>query len=79
MELEKMRQQIDQIDIQIIELLKKRFHIVRKIGEFKKKHGLPIISEVRENKLVANNETDAFIKKIFNEIVKRSRIIQEKI
>lgn len=39
--LSNFRNQIDQIDNQIIELLAKRFEIVKQVGHYKKEHNLP--------------------------------------
>ena len=55
-ELIEFRTQIDTIDNQIIELLAKRFEIVRQVGHYKKEHHLPPLQlgrweEVLEDKI----------------------------
>ena len=39
-ELQKLRNRIDEIDYQIIELLSKRNYISKEVGEYKRKHNL---------------------------------------
>jgi chorismate mutase len=53
MSLDDLRKKIDTIDIAIIELLAKRFAVVKKIGEYKKLHTLPALDISRWNELVA--------------------------
>lgn len=74
-----MRQQIDNIDKKIVALLEERFSVVKKIGQYKKKHDLPILNERREGELISSNTNNPLIKKIFLEIVRCSRLIQEKL
>lgn len=42
-----LRQQIDALDVQIIELLAKRIQYVRQAGEYKQGHALPALDENR--------------------------------
>ena len=46
-ELQNYRESIDKIDIQIIELLSKRFEVVKKVGEYKKLHNIPPLQPER--------------------------------
>ena len=48
MELEKLRQEIDRLDGNIVPLLLERFEVVRRIGEVKKAAGLPVYNAARE-------------------------------
>ncbi|MFA7253336.1 MAG: chorismate mutase [Patescibacteria group bacterium] len=61
-EIENLRGKIDQIDGQILELLSDRFACAKKIGEFKKKNGLPILDQDRWQELIADRME--FAKKI---------------
>ncbi len=49
MDLSELRKSIDDIDAQIVELLKKRYACVHEIGKFKKASNLPIVIPERES------------------------------
>ena len=51
-ELLKLRKQIDTIDDDILEVLKKRFDVVREISEIKKKSGLHIEDSIRQTEII---------------------------
>ncbi len=51
-ELEKLRNQIDEIDEKILSLLNKRAELVIKVGEIKKVSNLPISDPARERKIL---------------------------
>ena len=57
--LETYREEINQIDSQIIALFAQRFEIVKKIGEYKKEQGLPIRNPEREAALLKTLVTEA--------------------
>lgn len=48
MNLENLRNEVDEINLQIIELLAKRVHLTQKIATIKKEHSLPIEDKNRE-------------------------------
>ena len=48
MELNELRNQIDQIDKEMAVLFEKRMKIVKQIGEYKKENNLPILDKKRE-------------------------------
>ncbi|MCL1965729.1 MAG: chorismate mutase [Candidatus Bathyarchaeota archaeon] len=50
-DLQILRGRIDVIDNQILKALGERVAICRKIGEYKKQHGLPVEDKVREGKV----------------------------
>jgi len=83
--LKEYRKNIDRIDKQIIGLLKKRFEISKKIGEYKKQNNLPVKNKKREKQLIEKRIKSlektslkpGFIKKIFKLILKESRKIQK--
>ena len=75
MSLSSLRDQIDELDSQILELFLKRISICREIAKFKKLNNTPIESLSRENEILENVKAfsgDDFIyseelfKKIFN-------------
>lgn len=42
-----LRQQIDRIDNELLEILNKRMHISREIGQYKKEHSMPVVQAAR--------------------------------
>lgn len=53
--LDDYRKSIDEIDKKITELFEKRMDIVLKVGEYKKKNGLPIFDKKREDIVIEKN------------------------
>lgn len=47
-----LRQQIDRIDDELLELLDKRMRVAREIGQYKKEHSMPVIQAGRYNDLM---------------------------
>ena len=56
MELNELRNQIDQIDKEMAVLFEKRMKIVKQIGEYKKENNLPILDKKREEEVIEKNE-----------------------
>ncbi|MBS9775282.1 chorismate mutase [Candidatus Gracilibacteria bacterium] len=55
-ELQYLRENINSIDTQLLELLGKRFEVVKKVGNWKKENGITQpLDEKRWNELLANN------------------------
>jgi len=52
MAIENLRQQIDELDIQLVELLAKRQQVTAAVGVYKKEVGKPIYDPVREAELI---------------------------
>lgn len=50
--LEALRQQIDKIDTELLELYGKRMEVSRQIGEYKKEHAMPVVQENRYDDLM---------------------------
>ncbi len=75
-QLHRLRKQIDQIDNQLVILLAQRIKVVKKIGEWKKKKGLPPLDKKRWRQILASKMTQAkklglnpnLIKKIYQTI-----------
>lgn len=59
MPLSKLRDQIDAVDQQIIDLLAERLRLVGEVGEVKTKHGLPIYVPEREAAMLAKRRSEA--------------------
>jgi len=59
MPLSKLRDQIDAVDQQIIDLLAERLRLVGEVGEVKTEHGLPIYVPEREAAMLAKRREEA--------------------
>ena len=58
-ELNALRDQIDAVDKQMIDLLAQRLSLVEKVGEVKSEHGLPIYAPDREAAMLASRREEA--------------------
>ncbi|MGC9404060.1 bifunctional chorismate mutase/prephenate dehydrogenase [Vibrio genomosp. F10] len=58
-ELNELREQIDAVDKQILDLLAQRLSLVEKVGEVKSEHGLPIYAPDREAAMLASRRHEA--------------------
>lgn len=78
--LSELRNQIDECDNQIIEVLAKRMRVCREIGTFKKEHGMTILQTGRYNEILDKRGAQGalcgmgseFIKKVFEAIHEES-------
>jgi chorismate mutase len=78
--LETMRDQVDSIDAQLIELLSQRMKVVEKIGAYKKKHNLAIVQVKRWSDILGsripqgkrNGLSRAFLNKMLQSIHEES-------
>jgi len=58
-ELEQLRDQIDEVDQQLVDLLSRRLALVAKVGEVKHRHGLPIYVPEREASMLRSRRAEA--------------------
>ncbi len=58
-ELDKLRQNIDQVDQELIGILKRRLQLVAKVGEVKSRIGVPVYAPDREASMIAKRRHDA--------------------
>ncbi|MCY7097211.1 chorismate mutase [Streptococcus oralis] len=84
MSLDIIRQEIDQIDDQIVKLLEERMHLVEGVVSYKKASGKPILDSKREEVIfekvrsrVINKSYQETIVATFSDILKRSRDYQD--
>ncbi len=71
-ELEMLRERIDRVDDQLMELLAQRMEIAREIGDYKQRHNMPVLQPERYDALISNRAeaagmmgmSDAFIRKL---------------
>ncbi|MEZ7599476.1 chorismate mutase [Streptococcus sp. 27098_8_69] len=85
MDLDIIRQEIDQIDDQIVKLLEERMHLVEGVVTYKKASGKAILDTKREEAIfekvrshVSNKKYEETIVETFFDILKRSRDYQDK-
>ena len=84
MNLDIIRQEIDQIDDQIVKLLEERMHLVEGVLAYKKASGKPILDSKREEVIfekvknrVEDKRYQETIVATFSDILKRSRDYQD--
>ena len=84
MDLEVIRQQIDQVDQELVGLLEKRMTLVDQVVIFKKTSGKPVFDSKRESIIfekvrnrVEDKQYQETIVATFSDILKRSRDYQE--
>ena len=84
MDLDVIRQEIDQIDDQIVKLLEERMRLVDQVVAYKKASGKPILDSKREEVIfekvknrVEDKRYQETIVATFSDILKRSRDYQE--
>jgi len=54
--LEKLRKEIDQLDLKLIDIIRKRFKVTEKVGILKTKNNLPLEDLKREKTLSSKKE-----------------------
>ena len=85
-ELDLLRQKINQLDAELINLLSLRSNISQEVAEYKAKNGLPIYQPQREEELFSRIRTMAaekgldpdYIESIFRLIIENSKKLQLK-
>lgn len=80
MDLEQLRDGINNIDHQLMELLDKRFELVKQVGAYKKENKLPIVDNDRQKFILekANNfNNSSSIKKIYQQIFTTSCEVED--
>jgi len=84
MNLDIIRQEIDQLDDQIVKLLEERMHLVEGVVAYKKALGKPILDTKREEVIfekvknrVEDKRYQETIVATFSDILKRSRDYQD--
>ena len=84
MDLDRIRQEIDQIDDQIVKLLEERMNLVEEVVAYKKTSGKPILDTKREAVIfekvrnrVEDKRYQETVVATFSDILKRSRDYQD--
>ena len=74
--LDDLRKEIDLIDNEIVNLIAKRIKVVKKVGQFKKDNNIPVVDNLRFEKVLnkvgelaeKNKISKEFIQDIYNKI-----------
>lgn len=85
-ELEKYREEIDEIDQQLTELFEKRLNVVAKVAEYKAEKELPIYNSDRESQVISknvarlkNDKYEILARRFFIGVMELSRELQKEI
>ena len=82
MELNQIREEINDTDAKIIELFKKRMALAAEVAEYKKEHSLPILDAARERALLekisqaAGDELDGYARTLYHTMMDVSKAYQ---
>ncbi len=82
MDLKQLRDQIDSIDEQLVQLFTQRMEIAAQVAEYKRANGLPILNRTREREVLAKVSEglaapmDQFTRRLFTELMSMSRTYQ---
>ena len=84
-QLRELRDQIDAVDRNILELLAQRLRLVVRVGDFKRANGLPIYDAERERDLLARVANaapsplePAMAQRIFQCVIQESRDLEKR-
>jgi chorismate mutase len=86
MDIEKIREKIDAIDKEILDLLKERFSFMPEIAKYKQGEEIEIEDKTQEGKVISRALVRAgvrgldssFVRGLFEDIIKESKRLQKK-
>ncbi len=82
LDLNKLREEINAVDRDMVELFKRRMAIAASVAEYKKEHGLPVLDAARERALLARvsdmagDEFDGYARTLYHTVLDVSRAYQ---
>ena len=82
LDLNELRQEINETDREIVELFKKRMAIATSVAEYKKEHGLPVLDAARERALLekisemAGDELGGYARTLYHTMMDVSKAYQ---
>ena len=82
LDLNKLREEINETDRQIVELFRKRMDIAANVAEYKKERGLPVLDAARERALLekisdmAGEEFDGYARTLYRTMLDVSKAYQ---
>jgi chorismate mutase/prephenate dehydrogenase len=82
--LDQLREQIDRLDQQLVDLLAQRQHVVQRVTEVKQQHDLPTFHPAREENLISARRAQAtqagldpdYVEDLFRTMLRHSRVGQ---
>ena len=83
MDISELREQINEIDHEIVELYVRRMETARAIGRYKREHNLPVLDSERERSLLnkvaeqAGEENEQGVRALYHLLIDHSRMRQE--
>ena len=83
MDISELREQINEIDHEIVELYGRRMETARAIGRYKREHNLPVLDSERERSLLnkvaeqAGEENEQGVRALYHLLIDHSRMRQE--
>ena len=84
MEIKELRNKIDEIDKQLVDLFGKRMNVSAQVAEYKREHGLPVLDASRERELLAKiselagDEMEEYARVLYSTILDLSRSYQHR-
>ena len=85
-QMDELRDQIEKIDEQMIDLFEERMRVSAKVAAFKKEHGIPVLDKDREKVLIAKNagkiknkDLEVYYKEFFEGVLNVSKSYQHKL
>ncbi|MGN1467015.1 MAG: prephenate dehydratase [Ruminococcus sp.] len=83
-DLGQIRNEIDSIDKQLIDLFKRRMDCAKAVGEYKKENNIPVLNQARENEILdkvqeMGGEYGTFARLLYSNIMELSRALQHTI
>ncbi len=86
-ELENYRQQIDALDRQLIDILARRFDIVRAVGKLKAENAIQVIQSARAAEVtsravemgLAKNLDEGFVRDLYTAMIDLAHVMEHKI
>lgn len=85
MDINKLRQEIDSIDHQLVNLFTKRMEVASQIGAYKQENNLPVLDKARERELLAKvaklsgEEFSNYTTRLYSQILELSKAYQSTI
>ena len=83
MEISELRNQMNSLDDQLVELFEKRMKTALEIADYKKKHGLAVLDKSRERSIISrltskcSEEMAVYVKMLYSTLFDLSRSYQQ--
>lgn len=83
-ELDQLRRAIDEVDLRLLDLIRRRVELVLSVGEYKARHGLPVYDPERERRLLERLTSVAApplrpetVRRVFERLIDESRRLEQ--